>query len=246
MASDAESEADFLGLAPDDESNGPEDPIPEDAVVLDVVEQARRPRWGCRVFAARRRWRTQVFAAPSQRTPAEHAAISAKMHLGKARKQVARMKQFMVKTIQSTVDYLKHRAIVRCGVGLVVHKKGRSGMVQVKLTQQSDSRSIAASAILGAAFSQTTSSCNMLAKQWQIHPRSVNRCRALAASVYLQVQSMALTIFKKRWEECAAQAGNGDDDVKSYCISSFRFDETSERFSMPVSQKLKPHQQESS
>lgn len=75
---------------------------------------------------------------------------------GKLRKRVLALKGYIRNTLVHLANALRHRAIVRAGVGIVVSKTGRDGVAEMKVTGVGSS-AIATNAVLGVAFSNNMS-----------------------------------------------------------------------------------------
>lgn len=108
------------------------------------------------------------------------------------------------------------------------------------------SSAIATNAVLGVAFSNNMSR-NQLSQVYGVARTSIDRCRALSASVYMALQTQALSHFSSAWATVAnATRTTATTPPTLFSMSVWRFDETSERLSLPIGSQLKPHQHMSS
>lgn len=208
-----------------------------------VVVAAGKAGNGSQASAVEPVRRRASFSAPSRRSAAEHLAISARMHFGKARAAVLRLRNYVRNRLQAAVNQLRHRSIVRAGVGLTLAQVGRNGEYRFLFTG-SETKLLAAPAVLSIAFDHRSSRAQ-LAERHKVDPRTVNRCRALVASTYIHYQAEALKQLSKGIDALAASGSLQAGDL-AYVMCSVRFDETQERLSLRLDDRLRSHQQESS
>lgn len=154
------------------------------------------------------------------------------------------LKSYIRNTLVHLAEALRHRAIVRTEVGTAVRKAGRNGVAEMRVTGVGSS-AVATNAVLGVTSSNNLSR-NQPSQVCGVSKTSIGRCRSLSASIYMALQSQALSHFSSAWAAVANTTRTTTTPPTLLSMSVARFDETSERLSLPIGNQMEPRQQMSS